>query len=76
MDQQKEELKRELKEEISEDMDDKLTRLKSDIFVRLDQYAGKQVKEEEEEAAGALAQKRMSDQLEDHEERIITLEKN
>ncbi len=31
-------------------------------------------KEEEEDAAGAFAQKSMSDQLEDHEERITTLE--
>ncbi|TSC89433.1 MAG: hypothetical protein G01um10145_590 [Microgenomates group bacterium Gr01-1014_5] len=62
-------------DEFEEKMDGKFTQLKSDIFDKLDEKAGTQTRNEEENAAHEMSHERVSDNLDNLDKRVTVLEK-
>ncbi|OGY12217.1 MAG: hypothetical protein A3A58_00585 [Candidatus Blackburnbacteria bacterium RIFCSPLOWO2_01_FULL_41_27] len=74
----KEYLDRRLKlefDEFEEKMDTKFTKLRSDIFDKIDGLAARKTKDEEEYAAHEFSHKRVDDDLSDLDKRVTVLEK-
>ena len=74
----KEYLDRRLKlefDEFEEKMDTKFTKLRNDIFDKIDGLAARKTKDEEEDAVHEFSHKRVDDDLSDLDKRVTVLEK-